>query len=65
MTKQEIGAVLAAARKSKGWSMDIVAQKAGMGKDAINNLEKGKSAYTIDSLLRYAELLGVKVMAGE
>jgi transcriptional regulator with XRE-family HTH domain len=65
MNKHEIGQVLAAARKSKGWSMDVVAQKAGMGKDAINNLEKGRSAYTIDSLLRYAELLGVKVTASE
>ncbi len=52
-------ALLLAARKSKGWSQETLAEKAGMDRVYYIRLEKGHTTPRIDTLRKIAKALEV------
>ena len=48
-------------RKVAGFSQEVLAEKADLHHNYIGELERGEKAATIDSLLKIAKALGVRV----
>lgn len=63
MTKSEIGQILSKARKDKGVSYYAL-EKLGLRQNVVKAIERGETSYTIDSLLKLAEVLEVKINVG-
>lgn len=57
--REVVGNYLSSLRKSKGITKYRVSKETGLKFDAINAIENGSKAYTIDSLLKYSAGLGV------
>jgi len=57
--KQVIGVRLKAARNSHGLSQSELAEKIDRTKETISNIERARSAPTIDTLERLSKILGV------
>lgn len=60
--KEAIGEYLSKIRKEKGISKYKLIQDCELNMNIVDSIEKGSKAYTIDSLLRYAEGLGLKIV---
>jgi len=60
-SSQDIGKVLASARKAKGLSQREAAARLGVTQKWISNVEQGKSRAWIDKVLELAHFLGVRV----
>lgn len=54
---QVIGRVVARRRIERGFSQEFVAEKLGMGYEAISRLERGTILPTVPKLIRIAEIL--------
>lgn len=63
--REVIGDYLSSLRKEKGISKYAVIQKTGIPITLINAIESGKTAYTIDSLLKYTTGIGAYVFFGD
>ena len=61
---RELAAVVRAERKSLGLSQALLAQRAGVGRDWIIGLEKGKSTAEIGLVLRTLRALGLDLDLG-
>ena len=60
MTKSEIGQYLSKVRKLKNVSYYSL-HKLGLKQEVVKSIENGDKNYTIDSLLKLADILGVKI----
>ena len=56
-----LGERIRSIRKEAGFSQEILAEKADLHHNYIGELERGEKAATIDTLLKVAKALGVKV----
>lgn len=48
-------------RKEIGFSQEVLAEKANLHHNYVGELERGEKAATIDTLLKVAKALGVRV----
>lgn len=62
-TRQQIGHHVRSARKEKGLSLYALAKQAGVKIDALQSVEAGNKAYTIDTLIKVHEALGMAFVA--
>jgi transcriptional regulator with XRE-family HTH domain len=58
---ESIGRRIHARRKTLGWSLDVLAEKSGLSKTHIWQLENGQSIPGADSALKVAEALSLSV----
>jgi transcriptional regulator with XRE-family HTH domain len=56
-----LGETIRSYRKSAGMSQEKLAEKADLHHNFVGELERGEKAPSIDSLLKIAKALGVKV----
>lgn len=61
MTKQELGAAIAAERRARGISIRAMAEKANTSTRAVQAVEKGWYNVGIDTYLAIAEALELKI----
>ncbi|HQU99532.1 MAG TPA: helix-turn-helix transcriptional regulator [Bacteroidia bacterium] len=59
LQRQNIGATLKQARLNAGLTYYALAKQAGLKLHQIQSIEAGTKAYTIDSYLRIAAVLGI------
>ncbi|HEV2891939.1 MAG TPA: helix-turn-helix transcriptional regulator [Frankiaceae bacterium] len=48
-------------RKERGWTQEVLAEAAGMGRGYLAEIEGGRRAATIDTIHRIAIALGVTI----
>ena len=56
-----LGGRIRSFRKGKGFSQEVLAEKADLHHNYVGELERGEKAATIDTLLKIAKALGVRV----
>lgn len=59
--KKEIGKKIKETREEKGLSQYMVGEKAGMHQNIVRNIEAGETAYSIDSLVKTCDVLGLEL----
>lgn len=67
-TKQTVGERIKSRRSELGWTQDVLAEKAGISKSFLSDLENSKRSVGADKLLDIARALGVSIdylMTGE
>jgi transcriptional regulator with XRE-family HTH domain len=67
-TKQTVGERIKSRRSELGWTQDVLAEKAGISKSFLSDLENSKRSVGADKLLDIARALGVSLdylMTGE
>ena len=62
MTPKQIGALLRKAREARGWTWNRTATESGLKADQIKGIEQASKAYTNDSLLVLAKVLGYELV---
>jgi transcriptional regulator with XRE-family HTH domain len=60
--QKKVGAKMRALRLRKGWSQDLFADKSGLHRAHIGEIERGESNVTIQTLKIIADTLGVKIV---
>lgn len=61
MDKHKIGKQLKELRLSRGWRQSDVADKVGLSRPAVCNIESGKRAMTLSTLKRFCEIYSIDV----
>lgn len=59
--KRKIGKQLKELRLSRGWKQVEVADKVGLSRSAISNIEAGKRALTLTTLKKFCEIFQIDV----
>lgn len=59
--KQKIGKQLKELRISRGWRQNEVADKTGLSRPAISNIEAGKRALTLNTLQKFCEVYKIDI----
>ena len=59
--KNKIGNQLKELRKSRGWRQLEVADKVGLSRSAISNIEAGERALTLTTLNRFCEVYNIDI----
>lgn len=59
--QKRIGDTVRALRLKRGWSQDVFADKSGLNRAHVGEVERGESNVTIQTLKIIAETLGVKI----
>ena len=59
--KKEIGKKIKEVREAKGLSQYMTGEKAGIQQCIIRNIENGVTAYSIDSLIKTCDVLGLEL----
>lgn len=59
--KQKIGKQLKELRISRGWRQSEVADKTGLSRPAISNIEAGKRALTLSTLQKFCEVYKIDI----
>ncbi len=59
--KQKIGKQLKELRISRGWRQNEVADKTGLSRPAISNIEAGKRALTLSTLQKFCEVYKIDI----
>jgi transcriptional regulator with XRE-family HTH domain len=59
--QQKLGAKVRALRKKHGWSQDVFADKTGLHRAHIGEIERGESNVTLQTLKILADALEVRV----
>jgi transcriptional regulator with XRE-family HTH domain len=59
--QKRIGDTVRALRLKRGWSQDVFADKSGLNRAHVGEVERGESNVTIQTLKTIAETLGVKI----
>lgn len=59
--KQKIGKQLKELRISRGWRQNEVADKTGLSRPAVSNIEAGKRALTLTTLQKFCEVYKIDI----
>lgn len=59
--KEKIGKQLKELRLSRGWRQSYVAEKVGLSRSQISNIESGKRALTLATLKRFCEVYKIDI----
>jgi transcriptional regulator with XRE-family HTH domain len=59
--QKQVGATVRALRLRKGWSQDVFADKTGLHRAHVGEIERGESNTTLQTLKIMADALGVGV----
>lgn len=59
MEYKRIGLNILYHRRNKGWTQEMLAHKSGISRSRISDIERGKEAFKIDSLMLIAKALGI------
>jgi len=59
--QRHIGDTIRALRNKKGWSQDLFADRSGLNRAHVGEVERGESNVTIQTLKIIADTLGVKI----
>ena len=59
---RDLAAALAAARRSRGWSQSELADRIGVGRDYVGDLESGRFGMQLNRLMRLFGELGIDVV---
>ncbi len=57
----QVGARLRAARNDRGWTLDELAERAGMSPSTLSRLESGKRQASLELLVPLTRLLGIRL----
>ena len=60
--QKQIGDTVRALRLKKGWSQDVFADRSGLNRAHVGEIERGESNVTIQTLKIIADTLGVRIM---
>ena len=60
--QQRVGATIRALRLKKGWSQDVFADRSGLNRAHVGEIERGESNVTIQTLKVIADTLGVRIV---
>lgn len=61
INNKQIGHKLKELRASRGWRQSEVADKVGLSRPAISNIESGKRALTLSTLKRFCEVYNIDI----
>lgn len=61
INNMHIGKKLKELRLSRGWKQTDVADKVGLSRPAISNIESGKRALTLSTLQRFCEVYSIDI----
>lgn len=61
INNKQIGHKLKELRVSRGWRQSEVADKVGLSRPAISNIESGKRALTLSTLKRFCEVYNIDI----
>jgi transcriptional regulator with XRE-family HTH domain len=59
--QRKIGDTIRALRLKKGWSQDVFADRSGLNRAHVGEIERGESNVTIQTLKIVADTLGVRI----
>jgi transcriptional regulator with XRE-family HTH domain len=59
--QQKLGARVRALRKKRGWSQDVFADRSGLHRAHVGEIERGQSNVTIQTLKTIADTLSVSM----
>jgi XRE family transcriptional regulator, regulator of sulfur utilization len=59
--QKEIGATIRALRLKRSWTQDIFADRSGLNRAHVGEIERGESNVTIQTLKIVADTLGVRI----
>jgi transcriptional regulator with XRE-family HTH domain len=59
--QKEIGTTVRTLRRKRGWSQDVFADRSGLNRAHVGEIERGESNVTIQTLKIVADTLGVKI----
>jgi transcriptional regulator with XRE-family HTH domain len=59
--QKRIGGTVRALRLKKGWSQDVFADRSGLNRAHVGEIERGESNVTIQTLKIIADTLGVRI----
>ena len=59
--QQHIGDTIRALRLKKGWSQDVFADRSGLNRAHVGEIERGESNVTIQTLKIIADTLGIRI----
>ena len=60
--QQKVGAQIRALRKQRGWSQDVFADRSGLHRAHIGEIERGESNVTLQTLKILADTLGCRIV---
>ena len=60
--QRKVGAKIRAMRKAKGWSQDVFADRSGLHRAHIGEIERGESNVTLQTLKILADTLGCRIV---
>ena len=60
--QKQIGDTIRAIRLKKGWSQDLFADKSGLNRAHVGEIERGESNVTIQTLKIIADTLDVRIV---
>ena len=60
--QKQIGAKIRTLRLKRGWSQDVFADRSGLNRAHVGEIERGESNVTIQTLKIVADTLGVKIV---
>jgi len=61
LDKEKIGKQLKELRLSRGWRQSEVADRVGLSRPAVSNIEAGKRALTLTTLQKFCELYKIDI----
>jgi len=59
--QKKVGATVRALRKQKGWSQDVFADRTGLHRAHVGEIERGESNVTLQTLKILADTLRVRI----
>jgi transcriptional regulator with XRE-family HTH domain len=59
--QKAVGATIRKLRLKNGWSQDVFADRSGLNRAHVGEIERGESNVTIQTLKLVADTLGVKI----
>jgi transcriptional regulator with XRE-family HTH domain len=60
--QKKVGATVRALRLKRGWSQDLFADKTGLHRAHVGEIERGESNVTLQTLKILADALGVRIV---
>jgi transcriptional regulator with XRE-family HTH domain len=60
--QKKLGANVRALRKNKGWSQDVFADKTGLHRAHVGEIERGESNVTLQTLKILSDALDVRIV---
>jgi transcriptional regulator with XRE-family HTH domain len=60
--QRHVGNTIRGLRLKKGWSQDLFADKSGLNRAHVGEIERGESNVTIQTLKIIADTLGVRIV---